>query len=209
VLSALGGLIADIKNDFVKTTYYELDEATLALLADDAKGLEAQARTWMAHQIGHSEGVSISLTADMRYRGQSFEIEVPIDAAVLQGRSVAPIRAAFHREHERLYGHSDDEAGIQVVTLRLVIAHATPKPELERIEASHAAPVAVREIDVWMDDAVRRIPLYRRADLRAGQTFDGPAVVSQDDATTCVLPGFTVNVDPFGNLVLANGAIQS
>ncbi|OAJ53532.1 hydantoinase [Paraburkholderia ginsengiterrae] len=209
VLSALGGLIADIKNDFVKTTYYELNDVTLALLAEDAKVLEAEARAWMAHQIGHSEGASLVLTADMRYRGQSFEIETPINAAAIAGRDVAAIRAAFHREHDRLYGHSDAGAGIQVVALRLVIASATPKPELERIEASVAVPVPLREIDVWMDDASHRIPLYRRADLRAGQTFDGPAVISQDDATTCVLPGFTVNVDAYGNLVLVNRTIQS
>jgi N-methylhydantoinase A len=93
--------------------------------------------------------------------------------------------------------------------LRLVIASVTPKPELERIESSDAEPVPLREIDVWMDDAMRRVPLYRRADLRAGQTFDGPAVISQDDATTCVLPGFTANVDAYGNLVLLNRAIES
>ena len=58
-----------------------------------------------------------------------------------------------------------------------------------------------------MDGQARLIPLYRRADLRAGQAFEGPAVIAQDDATTCVLPGFTVNVDPFGNLVLMNRAL--
>jgi N-methylhydantoinase A len=209
VLSALGGLIADVKNDFVKTTYYELNDATLALLAEDAKALEAEARAWMTQQIGHCEDVSLVLTADMRYRGQSFEIETPIDAAAIEARDVSAIRAAFHREHERLYGHGDAEAGIQLVALRLVIASVTPKPELERIESSDAEPVPLREIDVWMDDAMRRVPLYRRADLRAGQTFDGPAVISQDDATTCVLPGFTANVDAYGNLVLLNRAIES
>jgi N-methylhydantoinase A len=208
VLSALGGLIADIKNDFVKTTYYELNDDTLALLVDDARELETQARAWMTDQIGTSESASIALTADMRYRGQSFEIETPLTVEAIMNRDVAALRDAFHREHRRLYGHSDDHAGIQLVALRLVIASATQKPELERIETSDAAPVAVREIDVWMDDATRRIPLYRRADMRAGMRFEGPAVVSQDDATTCVLPGFSVTVDAFGNLVLTNRATQ-
>jgi N-methylhydantoinase A len=208
VLSALGGLIADIKNDFVKTTYYELNDATLALLVDDAKALETQARAWMTEQIGRSDTASITLTADMRYRGQSFEIETPLTYEAIVNRDAAALREAFHREHRRLYGHSDDEAGIQLVALRLVIASATQKPDLERIESGEHAPVAVREIDVWMDDATRRIPLYRRADMRAGMTFEGPAVISQDDATTCVLPGFSVTVDAFGNLVLTNRATQ-
>jgi len=208
VLSALGGLIADIKNDFVKTTYYELTDVTLALLADDARQLEADARAWMTEQIGYGDSAAIALTADMRYRGQSFEIETALDPADFESGNVSAIRDAFHHEHRRLYGHSDDDAGIQVVALRLVISSVTPKPDLERIAASDAAPEPVREIDVWMDDQNRRIPLYRRSDLRAGQAFAGPAVVSQDDATTCVLPGFSVTVDAFGNLVLMNRAIQ-
>ncbi|SDV48974.1 hydantoinase/oxoprolinase family protein [Chitinasiproducens palmae] len=208
VLSALGGLIADIKNDFVKTTYYELNEATLALLAKDAAQLEADALAWMVEQIGHADDVSLTLTADMRYRGQSFEIETPLSAQAIRSGELASVRDAFHREHRRLYGHSDDQAGIQLVALRLVVAAPTPKPELERLAPGSAAPVPVREIDVWMDDAFHRTPLYRRADLRAGQEFEGPAVVSQDDATTCVLPGFSVRVDPFGNLLMTNRATQ-
>lgn len=208
VLSALGGLIADIKNDFVKTTYYELNDETLALLADDAKALEVQARAWMVDQIGSSESAGLTITGDMRYRGQSFEIETSLSPEVIASGNVAAIREAFHQEHKRLYGHSDDEAGIQIVALRLVISAVTPKPDLERMATSDLAPVPVRHIAVWMDDAERDIPLYRRADLLAGQTFEGPAVVSQDDATTCVLPGFSVTVDPYGNLVLTNRALQ-
>lgn len=208
VLSALGGLIADIKNDFVKTTYYELDAGALAKLAHDAQALEAQARDWMVEQVGNSSGATLTLTADMRYRGQSFEIETLLDLDAVTRGDIDAIGDAFHAEHRRLYGHSDEHAGIQIVALRLVIASATPKPELERIEASESAPVPARMIRVWMDDAEREIALYRRADLLAGQAFEGPAVVSQDDATTCVLPGFSVTVDAFGNLVLSNRATQ-
>lgn len=207
VLSALGGLIADIKNDFVKTTYYELNETSLVLLEEDARRLEQQARSWMTEQIGHSDSAPIVLTADMRYRGQSFEIETPLTPDAIRGKDVAAIRDAFHAEHRRLYGHSDDAAPIQLIALRLVISSVTPKPELERLAASTEPAIAVREIEAWMDGQARRIPLYRRADLRAGQTFEGPAVIAQDDATTCVLPGFTVNVDPYGNLVLMNRAL--
>ncbi|MFM0662288.1 hydantoinase/oxoprolinase family protein [Paraburkholderia sediminicola] len=208
VLSALGGLIADIKNDFVKTTYYDLNDTTLRLLARDGQQLEEQARAWMVDQIGRSDTATIALTADMRYRGQSFEIETPLSADALASGNVGAIRDAFHSEHRRLYGHSDDDASIQIVALRLVIASITPKPALERVAESRETPIPVREIEVWLDDAARRVPLYRRADLRAGQAFEGPAVVSQDDATTCVLPGFSATVDPYGNLVLTNRALQ-
>ncbi|WP_434108706.1 hydantoinase/oxoprolinase family protein [Paraburkholderia caffeinilytica] len=208
VLSALGGLIADIKNDFVKTTYYDLNDTTLKLLTHDGQQLEEQARAWMVDQIGRSDTATIALTADMRYRGQSFEIETPLSVEALASGNVDSIRDAFHNEHCRLYGHSDDDAPIQIVALRLVIASITPKPALERVAESNRAPAPVREIEVWLDAAARRVPLYRRADLCAGQAFEGPAVVAQDDATTCVLPGFSATVDPYGNLVLTNRALQ-
>jgi N-methylhydantoinase A len=204
VLSALGGLIADTKNDFVKTTYYELDRETLQRLRADLAELEASARAWMTEQVGASDHAQLRVSADMRYRGQSFEIETPLPVELLLQEDLAAVREAFHAEHARLYGHSDQTAQMQVVALRLVITAATPKPALKRIEASSEKPRPAKTVQVWLDGELRTVPVYARADLRAGQVFEGPAVVTQDDATTCVLPGFTGEVDPFGNLVLVN-----
>ena len=77
VLSALGGLIADTKNDFVKTTYYDLDAEGLRKLRVDAKDLEARAREWMSGEIGSSEHARIRVSADMRYRGQAYNLTLP------------------------------------------------------------------------------------------------------------------------------------
>lgn len=206
VLSALGGLIADTKNDFVKTAYYDLDAAGLARLRDDAAGLEHAARAWMVEQVGTADAARVHVAADMRYRGQSFEIDTPVDAQQLAAGDLASVRAAFHAEHARLYSHSDEAATIQVVAVRLVITAPTPKPALRRLERDERAPQPVQHQRMWMDGAWREVPIYTRAALRAGQRFDGPAVVIQDDATTCVLPGFAAEVDAWGNLVLEDRA---
>jgi N-methylhydantoinase A len=204
VLSALGGLIADTKNDFVKTTYYELNVESLRKLRKDVKELERGARAWMTEQAGSSEHAQIRVSADMRYRGQSFEIDTPLSLSLLEAEDLAGVRKAFHAEHARLYGHSDENAPIQVVALRLVITARTPKPALKMLERSDKAPVAKRFTKVWLDGEWCNVPVYARASLAAGQQFAGPAVVTQDDATTCVLPGFTGDVDPYCNLVLVN-----
>lgn len=204
VLSALGGLIADTKNDFVKTTYYDVDEDTAARLTRDLAELETQARAWMTDQMGTSEHAQIEVSADMRYRGQSFEVDTPLDPQAIRDGDNAAIREAFHQAHARLYGHSDPKAPVQLVALRMVIASGTPKPELRRAAKADGTPVPAAMIDVWMDDQTRRVPLFARGSLLAGHRFDGPAVVSQDDATTCILPGFRAEVDPFGNLILIN-----
>ena len=202
VLSALGGLIADIKNDFVKTTYYTLDAESLRRLDEDRQALERQAREWIREEAGTDEAAQISLSADMRYRGQSFEIDTPLSDLSFAEESLRAVRDAFHREHEKLYGHRDDKAAIQVIALRLVISAATPKPDMPKIEEDASPPRPVRSVSAYMDGEFRDVPLYERHALRAKQRFDGPAIVVQDDTTTCVLPGFSVRVDAFGNLVI-------
>lgn len=209
VLSALGGLIADTKNDFVKTTYYDLDDGAAARLKHDLAELEKQARAWMADQAGSHTDPKLLASADMRYQGQSFEIDtaLPIDA-IVRGDAQA-LRDAFHQAHARLYGHSDPDSPVQIVALRLVIVSETPKPELRRIEEADDHPRPRAMTRVWMDDAWREVPLYMRGDLKAGHAFDGPAIVAQDDATTCVLPGFTVKADAYGNLFLNQDVAQA
>ncbi|HTH74320.1 MAG TPA: hydantoinase/oxoprolinase family protein [Trinickia sp.] len=202
VLSALGGLIADTKNDFVRTTYYGLDDAALVKLADDLRQLDMQARDWIVRETGSDAGADIAVSADMRYCGQSFEVDTPLTAQAIRDGDLDAIAGAFHREHHRLYGHSDPLAPLQVVALRLIISLPTPKPDMPKIAAGEGAPTADALVDVFLDGAWRAVPVYPRAALLAGQRFSGPAVVTQDDTTTCVLPGFDALVDDYGNLLL-------
>ncbi|MCK1303759.1 MULTISPECIES: hydantoinase/oxoprolinase family protein [unclassified Bradyrhizobium] len=202
VLSALGGLIADTKNDFVKTTYYNLDATTLRQLDHNRAELEALARSWIGEETGSDAVAEVSLSADMRYRGQSFEIDTPLSPASITAGDLAAVRAAFHREHEKLYGYSDESAMVQVIALRLIITAPTPKPALQTLQEATEPPQPLRCVKVFMDGTFREVPLYQRNALRANQCFDGPAVVVQDDTTTCVLPGFKVKVDHYGNLLI-------
>ncbi|CDM62109.1 5-oxoprolinase (plasmid) [Rhizobium favelukesii] len=201
VVSAYGGLIADLKNDFVRTVYCEVTVGALADLCATLGSLEVEARAWLETQ-GYSGRGSIRLSADMRYLGQSFEIETPIQPAWLCHGDAAAIRAAFHQEHDRLYGHRDDNADVQMVSLRLVIAGATPKPPLNPIAAGKAPAAPRLHVDGWFSGRSWVTGVYHRADLAAGHRFHGPAIVAQDDTTTIVPPAFEVLVDRFGNLVI-------
>jgi len=202
VLSALGGLIANLKNDFVKTTYYDMTPETVRALERDRAALETQARDWLRAEGGDVDRAEISLSADMRYRGQSFEIDTPLDGAWLRSGDIDNIAHAFHTEHHRLYGHADVKGALQIIAIRLVITSRTPKPRLLEIGRGSGSPQAIKTVAVWMDDEPHDVPLYRRIDLLAGQRFDGPAVVAQDDCTTTILPGYEVEVDVYGNLVI-------
>lgn len=202
VLSALGGLVADLRNDFIRTIYAGLESGVERTLQDALAGMRRDAMSWLVEEQGFRGGPAITVSAEMRYGGQSFEVETPVDPGWIESGELAALREAFHVEHERLYGHADRGAPVQIVTLRLVIAGETPKPVLPRIAAAEAEVRPRSVIEVFMDGARRPVPLYAREDLRGGHRMAGPAIVAQPDCTTCVPGGFDIAVDDHGNLII-------
>jgi len=200
VLSALGGLIADLKNDFVRTVYCDLTEAQMPGLAEVVATLRRRGEQWLRAEQHYDGPMEIRVSAEMRYRGQSFELDTPLPEAWFVEGDMGAISQAFHAEHQRVYGHADPQAALQVVAIRVVAAGNAPKPELARI-ARASGPVPVDgDAKIWLDGDWRRVALLRREALMAGHRFEGPAVVTQPDCTTCVLPGFLVDVDDYGNM---------
>ncbi len=202
VLSALGGLVADMKNDFIRTIYQDLSSTLLVSLQDALAELRGRALAWLHEEQGFEGDHSLVVSADMRYRGQSYEIDTPLDADWIASGDLTAIGEAFHAQHERLFGHRDAHAVMQVVNLRLVIAGATPKPQMPYIDSAQGSAPLHGRIEVYLDGAMRDVAVYQRATLRAGHRIDGPAVVLQDDCTTCMLSGMHAVVDPYGNLVI-------
>ena len=200
VLSALGGLIADLKNDFIKTVYLDLNDAATRALKADYAALAKRALNWLEVEQGYEGAHDIAYSAEMRYRGQSFEIDTPVPASVVEACDTAAMGEAFHKEHERIYGHADRKAAVQVIAIRLVISGRTPKPSFPKLPLVSGSPKAADTIEAFVDGKRRKLALYRRADIAPGQSFEGPAVIAQDDCTTVVLPGFTVRADEYANL---------
>ena len=203
VLSALGGLIADIKNDFISTAYYMLERAELGRLKREFEALAHRAKAWIADEQRFAGPHVLLPSADMRYLGQSFEIEVSLQMEWLVAGDIDRIAAAFHTEHDRLYGHSDTEDAIQIISLRMVAVGASPQPRFPTQERRSGTPKPIKQIDVWLDGARQLVPLYRRADLGHGHRFASPCVIVQEDSTTCVPAGFNGSIDAHGNILLS------
>jgi N-methylhydantoinase A len=202
VLSALGGLVADVKNDFIRTVYLDLEPAAMAEIQAGFAQLGADARRWLAEEQGHHGSFRLVASADMRYRGQSYEIETALAAADIDAGRTAALAEAFHAAHERMFGHCDRAAAVQVINLRMIIVADSPKPALARLAAATGPAAPLRHVDVHVGGAARAVPLYARADLLPGHDFSGPAIIAQDDTTTCVPDGFTGTVDAYGHLIL-------
>lgn len=202
VLSALGGLVADLKNDFIRTLYCDLKPAVAAELAEKAALLRAEAEAWLEEEYGVGLPRTLSFSAEMRYRGQSFEIDVPLEPEWLMEGDTAALSAAFHAHHQRMFGHHDPAAGVQLIALRLVITSPTPKPALVTLAAATGPVRVLQQVEAWLDGRWWPVDVISRATLAAGHHFSGPAIVLQDDCTTCVPPEMTVEVDRFGNLLI-------
>lgn len=203
VVSALGGLVADVKNDFIRTLFIAANATDSARLGREAASLHAQGLAWLRDEQGFEGEAAPSWFADMSYRGQSFEIEVPLRHEWVAGADMSAIAEAFHQAHEGIYDFCDRGAPAQIVNLRLVMAGASTKPNLRRLaKAGTEPPVAEQMLRVFFDGGWHAVPLYRRAGLGAGHRFAGPCVIAQDDTTACIPPGFDATVDATGNIIL-------
>jgi len=173
-----------------------------SLLRERFAVLRAEAERGLRHDQGFEGPAACSLSADMRYRGQSFEIEVPIEDSWAESGDIDALIAAFHRQHSLIYDFSDEAAEVQIINLRLVIAGATALPEFTEQVRIMGEPVPEKHIDVWYDSESRNLPLYLRQALRHGHRLNGPAVIAQEDATICIPAGFAGSIDAHGNLHL-------
>ena len=202
VLSALGGLIADIKNDFIKTVFVELGGTETTVIQDEYKSLEARALEWLREEQAYEGDYQLIYSADMRYRGQAFEIEAILSAKDVASGDVTAMAEAFHREHELVYEHCDRDAAVQIVNLRLGIVGMSPKPIFPERNLTVQPATPERSVEVFTGGRLTSVSLFRREQLHPGFTFDGPAIVVQSDCTSCVPEGLSGNVDAYGNLVL-------
>ncbi|MFF5211542.1 hydantoinase/oxoprolinase family protein [Streptosporangium sp. NPDC000396] len=199
-VSAFGLLTVDVKNDYVRT--FVTRELPLDSAAEIFGDLERQAAEALDRE-GFDTGRHVyARSADLRYYGQAYEVRVPAPAGPLDEAWQAEVLDRFHEAHRRLYGYDyrdDPRHGVEWVNLRVSGIGPITRPTIGRkpYGTAEPEPVATREVfyEEWGP-----APIHRRADLAAGTTIEGPAVIEEYGSTLPVHPGFTATMDEFGNL---------
>jgi N-methylhydantoinase A len=196
--SALGCLLVDIRHDFFTLLLGTVDDIDARQVEREFAQLEEQAMERMRVEGVAADKVELQRTIDMRYAGQWRSIAVPVDGEV---SSLADLARTFEDEHDREHSYRREGSPIEVYRLNLRAVGATQKAELARYErqGSMPDPIARRRVHFGGGDAVEA-PIYRRADVPAGATFEGPAVLEQLDSTVLVPPGSRVEVDEWLNV---------
>jgi N-methylhydantoinase A len=204
VLSAGGLLSSDVEHDHEVTIGRQLQEMPVTDLEDAYGDLTEKGTLAMEREEVPLDEVEVTREADMRYVGQSFEIDVEIPDSLTDG-SFEEIRERFLRKHYQVHGHKNEEDPVEVVNLRVV--HTFTPEQLrtkpEPVDGSlDGAQKTDRKMHFAGDDDVYEVPVYQRARLPFGVSFDGPAVVEQSDSTTTIYPGQCCRVDEEGNLII-------
>jgi N-methylhydantoinase A len=209
VLSAFGMLTADVVKDYVHTIMQRGDTPFEELRAA-ARELEVRGREEVGAEGVPSDRIEVRPGLDLRYEGQAFEIAVPLAEDFL---------ARFHAEHDRLYGHSDLDAAVEIVNIRLRASGRVEVPELrplaDRVEETAPQDMERRPVVVGLtpgqpdrDPAgldVRETPVFEHESLRPGHRLAGPAVVVTKDTTVWLGAAEMAAVDEYGNLLVEVG----
>lgn len=204
VLSALGFLESEFKNEFVKTLIRSASDEDESKIWDSFAELKEKAQAWLIEQDVAEADRGINYALDLRYEQQGFEVSIPVSAASVESRSgMAQVHKDFHETHERLNGVRFD-LPIELVTLRAVATGGT-SPVEESPPKGGTADVNSAVMDTqkgYFDGKWYDTPHIDRDRLAAGARVDGPAIIRQYDTTTVLLPDHYAEVDELGNLMI-------
>jgi N-methylhydantoinase A len=189
-LSALGILMADTVRDYSRTVMLDVsDRASLHVRFEELEE-RAQAELTATGSTG-----DMKRSIDLRYAGQGYELSVPFGDRHLEH---------FHALHHKRYGYSNVETSVEVVNVRLrvTVPNAPVHLAIQAPSPGDGAQAILKMRRIYFDGAWHDSTVYQRELLRAGDTFSGPALITEYSSTTVLPPGCTASVDTYGNLVL-------
>jgi N-methylhydantoinase A len=203
VLSALGFLYSDVKNEFAQTCVRLLNEASPGELSAILSRLRGEAKLWLRQEGIEEDRHEVRHEADLRYFRQGYEIPLEIDPEALTNGALQDLSARFGLAHERLYGFGLEQP-VELVNLRAVAigtVHKVKVPALDQ-EGPDPQPAFLEQQRVYFEGVVTAANVYDRSRLRPGNRIRGPAILVQMDATALIHPQHIGEVDPHLNIVI-------
>ncbi len=203
VLCAYGDATTQVQDEATRT-YITMAESLTAeqLLADLDELRHRAGESLVADGIPEDEH-EVSYQADLRYAGQAFQITVEFSEAELRERGIARLTDEFDDEHEQLFTFKLGD-GHEILMIRAVAkARARAIAELTIGEAGTTLDdCKLHDTRFYYEGEHHDAVIYDRNKLHEGLVVAGPAIVSEMDSTTVVLPGYSARVDSVGNLLI-------
>jgi N-methylhydantoinase A len=205
VLSAYGDATTSVRDEAARTyirAFSDLSDEELRGVMDE---LASTAKATLSGQGIAADQQVLTYQVDLRYHGQGFEIPIEIDIRSFDSEQggIAALRSAFDAEHERLFSFLLDNEQ-ELVNVRAAASGPRPDvvaPVLPEGDGDPAAALRT-STQVWVDGSEVEAQVYDRAKLRAMDIVRGPAIVTEMDSTTLVLPGHAATVHANGSLLI-------
>jgi len=205
IFCAAGMLMSDLQHDFVRSFVSILDRIDWSLLQDTIDQMMNEGTGLLVAEKIPEDRWRFSVLLDCRYVKQYHEVSFPVPLAAVRKGDFSAIAAAFHAEHNRMYGYSLEEEGtpIELINVRVRALGITEKPAL--IEEAYAGedPAAAfkgeREIHLPERDETHTVPVYDGHRTRFGHRLAGPAIVEQVNTTLLLSSSFDCVCDRYGS----------
>jgi len=203
VLCAYGDATTQVQDEAARTYLMMAADLSDAQLAEDLAALKERAgESLLADGIATADQ-EVIYQADLRYAGQAFQITVDFTEAELQSKGVSLLTDAFDAEHEQLFTFKLED-GHEILMIRAVVrakAQAIAEATVGDAGAS-LADCEIQDTRFYAGGEWHEAKIYDRSKLHPGIEVPGPAIVSEMDSTTVVLPDYVAKVDVVGNLLI-------
>ncbi|HSM57140.1 MAG TPA: hydantoinase/oxoprolinase family protein [Candidatus Sulfomarinibacteraceae bacterium] len=195
--SAWGMLHTDVRHDLTRNFYEPAGAVQAGELEAVYDELQTRGAAILLQENVAPEDNYFLRSADMRYIGQEYTVNVPINGDI----DPAGIVDTFHQAHKRRYGHATPDAPVEFVNLRLAAMGRLPKAtSAYQVEAQGDPQRGARQ--AVFDGQAHETPILWRDALEPGSRVQSPVIIEEKSATTVIPPGYVVRVDPSGNLII-------
>ena len=190
VLCAYGDATTRVQDEAARTYITMASDLTADKLADDLLTLKARASESLIEDGIDEDRLEVTYQADLRYAGQAFQITVEFTEAELREKGVAVLTDQFDGEHEQLFTFKLGD-GHEILMIRAVVgASVTLKADISIPKgAGDVSPAMIHQSRFFYEGDWHEAGIYDRGRLGADDVVTGPAIVSEMDSTTVVLPG--------------------
>lgn len=203
VLCAYGDATTRVQDEAARTYITMASDLTTEKLADDLLALKSRASESLIEDGIAEDRLEVTYQADLRYAGQAFQITVEFTESELRENGVAVLTDQFDAEHEQLFTFKLGD-GHEILMIRAVVgASVTLKADISIPKGSgDVSGAMIHQSRFFYEGDWHEAGIYDRGRLGAEDVVAGPAIVSEMDSTTVVLPGYSATVDAVGNLLI-------
>ena len=205
VSSAYGLLLARVRHEASRAYPRLFDRADPLQLTAIFAEIDDYCRGRMREEGVPLDRVAVQHHAEMRYVGQSYELQVPLTGGGIDRDSLTRLLGDFHALHDRMYGHHSSDSPVEIMGVRGAHLYQLPAPPTDRPTRAGAAaadPMARRRAFFSETGEYVDTPVYARGSLGVGARVPGPAILDQEDTTTVVYPGQVARVHESGSVIL-------